>query len=217
MAYRAVLFDFDYTLGDATAGIVTSLNHAFSAMGFAPYSEEALRRTVGLSLPDTFSRLTGIDDPEKQREFVCHFKPVADRIMTGNTVLFPDTVRVLTELRRMGVRTGIVTTKYHYRIDEILEKFSIPHLIDVIIGGEDVENPKPHPDALYAAVKALALPRNEILYVGDSVVDAQAALCAGVDFAAVTTGTTRKEEFSAYPCVTVLRGIGELLELEIRL
>lgn len=46
MKYRAVLFDFDYTLGDSTKGIVLSANAALQRMGLEAQSEEAIRRTV---------------------------------------------------------------------------------------------------------------------------------------------------------------------------
>ena len=60
MKYRAVLFDFDYTLGDSTKGIVLSANAALQRMGLEAQSEEAIRRTVGLSLRDTYRALTEI-------------------------------------------------------------------------------------------------------------------------------------------------------------
>ena len=57
---------------------------------------------------------------------------MADAVMTSGTVLFGDTVKVLSGLKSKNVNTAIVTGKYHYRIDEILEKFGIQDLIDYI-------------------------------------------------------------------------------------
>ena len=53
--------------------------------------------------------------------------------------------------------------------------------------------------------------KEQILYVGDSLVDAKTAQAAGVDFAGVTTGTTKREELEQYPNVGIA---GELRELQ---
>ena len=50
--FRAIIFDFDYTLGDSTNGIVLSVNYAFEKLGFAAKDTESIRKTIGLSLTD---------------------------------------------------------------------------------------------------------------------------------------------------------------------
>ena len=52
MPYEAVIFDFDYTLADATPGIVGCVNHALGVLGLADRPEEDIRRTVGMTLED---------------------------------------------------------------------------------------------------------------------------------------------------------------------
>ena len=51
--YKAVIFDFDYTLGDSTNGIVLSINHALEKLGFRAQDTKTIQRTIGLSLKDT--------------------------------------------------------------------------------------------------------------------------------------------------------------------
>jgi phosphoglycolate phosphatase len=52
--YRAFIFDFDYTLCDATAGIVRSYNGAFRQFGYSERGEDEIRATVGLTVADSF-------------------------------------------------------------------------------------------------------------------------------------------------------------------
>ncbi len=66
----------------------------------------------------------------------------------------------------------------------------------MIVGGEDVTCEKPDPEGLLKAVETLGRDKQDVLYVGDSLVDAKTAQSAGVDFAAVLTGTTK--DFSDY-------------------
>lgn len=210
MKYNTVIFDFDYTLADATYGIVSSFNHAFSRLGISECDCERIKRTVGLSLDEAFVQLTGNEDKSLINSFRNLFREKADEVMSKNTVLFEDTVNTLQKLKHDGVNTGIVTTKYHYRIDETLNIHGISDLVDVIVGGEDVKVPKPSPEGLLLAIDSLNAKLNEVLYIGDSLVDAKTALAANVDFAAVTTGTTDKEDFSQYPCVKILKNLSEL-------
>lgn len=65
MQYQAVIFDFDYTLGDSTEGIITSANYALEKMGCKSAEREAIRRTIGLSLQETYIALTGDKQTEK--------------------------------------------------------------------------------------------------------------------------------------------------------
>ncbi len=211
-AYSVYLFDFDYTLGDATNGIVASVNFALSHMNFHTFPTEDIRRTIGMSLPETFTHLTKDDDIEKQQQFVKLFKEKADEIMIDNTELFPGTIKVLSYLKSKGIKTGIVTTKYHYRINQILNKFDINNLIDITIGGEDVKNAKPDPEALLTAIEKLNAHTDNVLYIGDSIIDAKTAQGANVDFIAVTTGTTQKDEFLQFPCIAVVSSLSQLLD-----
>ena len=52
MVYPAVLFDFDYTLGDATDAIVAGFAAGFAALGLPEPDREAVRRTVGMQVTD---------------------------------------------------------------------------------------------------------------------------------------------------------------------
>jgi phosphoglycolate phosphatase len=132
--------------------------------------------------------------------------------MSKNTMLFEDTVRTLKALKQNGINTGIVTTKYHFRIDETLDLHGVSEFFDIIIGGEDVKTPKPSPEGLLLAIDSLNAKIRNTLYIGDSLIDAKTALAASVDFAAVTTGTTTEHEFSQYPCVKISKSLSELFQ-----
>lgn len=83
-------------------------------------------------------------------------------------------------------------------------------LIDVIVGGEDVKVPKPSPEGLLLAIDSLNEKLSNVLYIGASLIDSKTALAANVDFAAVTTGTTKGTEFSQCPYVKIVNSLSEL-------
>ena len=208
--YKGIVFDFDYTLGDSAEGIVQSVRYALERIGYGNCSGGAIRRTIGLSLKNTYIALTGDTDEDSAEAFARYFKEKADEVMVDCTELYPSVKELLASFREQGFRTAIVTTKFHYRIEAILKKFQAEALIDLIIGGDDVKIEKPDPEGLLEVIKTLGLSAGEVLYVGDSLVDAATAKNAGVDFAGVLTGTTTREELERYPHRMMMESVKEL-------
>ena len=213
--YSAYLFDFDYTLGDATEGIVESVNYALKQMNLPIAIKEEIRKTIGMNLVATYSYLTQDETNDNQTCFVRLFRQRADEVMLENTKLFKDTETLLKNLKNRQFKTAIVTTKYNYRIQQILSKFDIASLIDVIVGCEDVVHPKPHPEPIEKAIKLLNVCPENCLYIGDSLIDAETAFRANVDFIAVTTGTTLKEEFVKFPYIKIFGCLNELVAFSL--
>lgn len=209
---KAIIFDFDYTLGDSAKGIALSINYALNKLGYPAPDIEAVKRTIGLSLTETYLALTSDDDLVKAEQFAKFFKEEADKVMVANTSLYPGVKTVLKAMKAKGYKTAIVTTKYHYRIEQILSKFRANELIDIIVGAEDVKIEKPNPEGLLWAIEHLGVRKEEVLYVGDSIVDAKTAENAKVKFAAVVTGTTTREDFRSYNNVYTGNSISDVCE-----
>jgi len=212
MKYKTFIFDFDYTLADATVGIVQCSNYALGQMGLPPESVENIRKTVGMTLPDMLCTLTGISDEESGRQFYSLFLSKADEVIADSTVLMPDTVTVISSLRQRGIKTAIVSTKVRYRIEETLNLMGIIELFDLIVGLEDVTEPKPSPEGLLKAIEHFGADKDAVLFIGDSLIDANTANNASVDFAAVLTGTTTHEEFLSLPHVYIAKNLTEMME-----
>ena len=97
MQPKAVLFDFDYTLGDCTDAIYACIGFALTTLGYGQPTLFAVRPTIGLTLPHTYAALTGDQCPEKAQEFAELFLQKAAETMTTGPTLFPDP---LPQLRR---------------------------------------------------------------------------------------------------------------------
>lgn len=206
----SVIFDFDYTLADSSTGIIESANYALSQLGLPTATAEAIRRTIGLSLPETLKALAGPDKEHFSEAFEKLFVARADEVMAGSTHLFdfvPDTVRALSE---NGLNLGIVSSKYRRRIESVLEREGLLGKFGVIVGGEDVAAFKPDPSGLLFAAEELSTKRANVLYVGDSLTDAETAMRASIPFVAVLSGVTERHEFVDHPVLRVLDSISEL-------
>jgi phosphoglycolate phosphatase-like HAD superfamily hydrolase len=209
--YTTYLFDFDYTLADSSRGIVMCYQTVLKRHGFNDVSDDRIKSTIGKTLEDSFSIMTGITDHDTLMGMRKEYVAVADKIMTDNTRLFPETVEVLTALKQSGAKVGIISTKYRYRIKECLNRHMPDNALDLIVGGEDVSVAKPHPEGVLFALSHLNSSAAETLYIGDSTVDAETAEAARVDFAAVLNGVTTTEELQKYPHVAIMPDLRGLL------
>jgi phosphoglycolate phosphatase len=209
----AAVFDFDYTLADSSEGCVECVNFAFQEMGLASHSDETICRTIGLSLKETFATLAGDRDAARGDEFTRLFVQRADQVMVDLTVMYKSAHTAITALHESGLRLGIVSTKFRYRIEQVLEREKLWPFFDVVIGGEDVEEHKPHPAGLLEAVRRLECAPRSTVYVGDSVVDAEVAKRAAVPFVAVLSGVTPEGHFESYERIGTLKDVSELPRL----
>ena len=78
MNYKTYLFDFDYTLADSSRGIVKCFRIVLTRHQYLTVTDEAIKRTIGKTLEESFSILTGITDPEQLESFRQEYRLEAD-------------------------------------------------------------------------------------------------------------------------------------------
>lgn len=210
---NSVIFDFDYTLFDSSSGIIISANYSLNELGFPNASDDAIRKTIGLSLPESFRVLTGNQDDDLANEYFRLFMKRADEIMVAHTVILDHAGDAIEHLTKRNIRMGIVSTKFRYRIEAMLDNEGIRDAFEVIIGGEDVSTFKPDPEGIFKAMESMNTGVSQTLYIGDSLTDAKAAANAEVPFAAVLTGVTEANLFAPYNALAVMENLSELPNL----
>ena len=213
MKYEAVLFDFDYTLADSSKGIVTCFQQVLKRNGYADVADETIKRTIGKTLENSFSILTGVTDADQLEAWRKEYVNEANTYMTVNTFIYPGALAVLEYLKEQGLKVGIISTKYRFRILEFFEHYLSPEWFDVIVGGEDVTKHKPDPQGVSIALERLGVSPSQVLYVGDSVVDGETAVNSGTAFIGVTTGMTSRDELAGFPHIGIVQELKEMIPL----
>jgi phosphoglycolate phosphatase len=209
---RTVIFDFDYTLADSSVGIIDCIQTAQLGMELPGSSEDAIRRTIGLSVPEILSTLNGSEQSHRVDEFRKRFQSRADEVMADNTFVYEGVPGVFQNLADRGIRNAIASTKFRYRIEGILQREGLAPLVHTVVGAEDVAEHKPDPACLQLALTQTKADATQALYVGDSLADAEAAQRAAIDFVAVLTGTTTATDFAAFASVAILEDVAALPE-----
>ncbi|MGC8669505.1 MAG: HAD family hydrolase [Chthonomonadales bacterium] len=189
----AFLWDIDGTLIDTTDLIVGGLQHAYRTFLHRNVPPEAIRGIIGIPLAQQVRilgdpELYGVEAAAMEREFIRWYEAHKDQER-----IIPEAVAALKAGRCAGHPTAVVTSKNRAEIANTLPRLAIEPWVDVIVSAEDVPRPKPHPDPILAALKALSIPASQAIYIGDTVHDAQAARAAGVAFCAVAWGAAGKD------------------------
>ena len=107
---------------------------------------------------------------------------------------------------------GIISTKERRHITASFDRYDMYPYIDILIAVDDNCPPKPDPSGVLLAMERLGGTKEDTLYTGDSLIDAHAAKNEGLDFVAVTTGTTAEEEFHTVPSIAILKDASLMLK-----
>ncbi|HEY6628184.1 MAG TPA: HAD family hydrolase [Acidimicrobiia bacterium] len=91
-----------------------------------------------------------------------------------------DVAGTLMRLQEAGLRLAVVSSDNRAAVDAAILALGIRSLIDAVVAGDDGFDAKPAPDALLEAARRLGVEPNQMLYVGDSWVDAGAGRAAGI-------------------------------------
>jgi pyrophosphatase PpaX len=190
MSRTTVLFDLDGTLIDSGPIILASMRHAsLTVLGREP-DEERVRAAIGG--PGLVEQMRELD-PGRVDELVAVYR--AHNELHANLVGFDDVIALLPLLRERGRRVGIVTAKRATTAALAQQRFPIlAESIEVLVGAEDTERHKPHPDPLLEALARLGERPERAAYVGDSPFDIRAAKAAGMLSIAVGWGGIHSHE-----------------------
>lgn len=191
---KIVLFDLDGTIIDSTEAILESFDKAYTSFGVDVPPAEKIKSLIGLPLDVMFVKL-GVEEADAMA-YVKAYKEHYGTIHTQKTVLLPH-AREAMELAYGYAKIGIVTTKTSEYSRILLEYFDLMQFCDLLIGREDVEHPKPHPEPIEKALRELCHRSGQVTYfVGDTDVDMLAAEAAGIGCVGVLSGYMTKEELS---------------------
>jgi len=189
-----ILFDLDGTLIDSTEAILESFAVAFKTFGQVVPDDALIKAEIGHPLDAMFSTL-GVAKAEVDA-YVHAYKMHYREISCAKTVLLPE-AREAVELAFKNATLGVVTTKTAKYSIELLEHMGLMAYFEVLIGREDVINPKPHPEPIQKALVKLPSDTNDIWMIGDTCMDMLAAKSAKVASVGVTCGYGTSESLAS--------------------
>jgi pyrophosphatase PpaX len=181
-----LLFDLDGTLVDTIELLCQSMEFAFADFdGPRPTRPEWIAG-IGTTLRSQVQAWAR--SAEELEWLVARYRVYQTEHFARMTVPYPGVTEVLLALRDGGHPLALVTSKYHALARKVLAHVDYLPLFDVIVGGDSIANPKPHPEPVHKALSELGAHPDEALFIGDSPHDVRAGNAAGVATAACLWG-----------------------------
>ena len=188
MAIKAILFDIDGTLVDSNDAHVAAWQAAFRDVG-KDFDDQTVHDQIGKGtdmlvptlLPDT-------DEAEQERLGDAHGAIFKDRFL-NDIKPFPGAHDLLARVRDAGLHVVLASSASQEELDHYLDLLDARDIVTVTTTADDVENTKPAPDIFATALKKLSpLAPDELIVVGDTPYDIEAAAKCGIAAVGVRSG-----------------------------
>jgi phosphoglycolate phosphatase len=205
---KGILFDLDGTIVDSKEAYLEAAKTAFEAVGQKlPETQTALEIPKRLEQGFQIHDLVGTDI----RAFLDIYLKTYYSVTKTKTKPVSNVHGTLGVLSK-NAKLALITMRFVPKsaIIEELKKFGLAQFFAHIVTALDTHKPKPSPEALIAAVKALDVNLCDCVIVGDSVTDVRAGKSAGAMTVAVLSGLFSREELARENPDLILRDVTEL-------
>ena len=194
--HRAVVFDLDGTLVHSAPDLHAAVNAALRDHGRVAVTLDQVISFIGNGVSKLVERAliaTGGVTPELHTAALDRFMESYNADMTRLTEPYPGVMACLQALKDRGVPMGLCTNKPEDPARHICDALGLSPYLSVIVGARQGVAHKPDPEPLLSCIAELGATPADTVYVGDSAVDCETALRAGVPFRFFTGGYLNSE------------------------
>lgn len=204
-----LLFDFDGTLLNTNDLIIQSFQHVLNKYFPGEYDRNDILPFLGPTLHETF----GSVNLEKSEEMIKDYREWNIGMHDELSTEFDGVTKTLHLLKEQGLKMAIVSTKQNAVVMKGLNLLNVTDLFDVVIGLDDVQNPKPDPEPILLALERLGADKEESLMIGDNLHDIVGGQNAGVRTAGVAWSLKGEEFLQSFNPDYMLHHISDLLRI----
>ncbi|GAB4119181.1 MAG: phosphoglycolate phosphatase [Sideroxydans sp.] len=213
----AIVIDLDGTLLHTAPELAESANRMLRDMGRAPVSQDLLMSYIGNGIHWLVKRaLTGDMHAEPDAALFDEALPIFEKHYTElvcTSKPFANVAQGLDALKAAGFRLGCITNKVMRYTDPVLKASGLAPYFEIVLAGDTLPEKKPHPLPLLHAAKFFGCAIEQLLLVGDSLSDMQAARAAGCPILCVPYGYNHGEPVETLKVDAVIPDLTGVLPL----
>ena len=218
LAVKAVMIDLDGTLLDTAADLAAAANAMLRELGKAELPHTTIQSYIGKGIQKLVKRtLTGSLDGEPDAALFAKAMPIYEReyanTLCVSTHPYPGVVEGLNALRETGFRLACITNKAEAFTLPLLRATGLLDYFEMVLSGDSLPKKKPDPLPLLHACKHFGILPHEMLLIGDSLNDAEAARAAGCHVFCVPYGYNEGRDVRELNCDAIVTSIDEASRL----
>ncbi|MBA2404438.1 MAG: HAD family hydrolase [Bdellovibrionales bacterium] len=176
LSQKHILFDCDGTLLKSLGFGMDAFNFALEHVGARPHTPEEIKKFFGQSADKIFYHLLG-DKKKAEEAYEIYFEFEVNHVSRIHT--HAGIVELLDNLKASGARMGVVTGRHSRDLELLFNHTKLHHYFEALVCDDHLSIPKPHPEGLLLVATRMNINIKDCYYVGDSVMDIQAAHAAG--------------------------------------
>jgi phosphoglycolate phosphatase len=196
LLYKHIIFDLDGTLSDSREGIYNAYYHVFNELGLTRPDSETLKTLIGPPLQKGFSDVFGLWGESNEQAVKVFREYYGSKGLFENT-LYPGIKDLLEKLQQAGAILYVATAKYQIFANQVLDYFDITQFFTEISGADYKGNHAAKVEIIAGLLRRNGLQDpSEVVVIGDTQFDIQAAAELEIDSIGVTYGFTTEQEIS---------------------
>ena len=220
MKYSLAVFDMDGTILNTLDDMTDSLNVILGKYKFPLHTVEEVRFMVGNGIPKLIER--AIPDGRNNSDFeklLNDFIEYYEKHCAEKTAPYAGIPECIKKLREAGIKIAVNTNKVEAAAIALCDDY-FPGLFDIISGSRPGMPPKPAPDGIYEILKRAQMDGKSegqrAVFIGDSDVDMQTGMNAGLDVIGVDWGFRGKAFLQEHGAKVIMMNAEELTEYLVK-
>lgn len=197
---KLVIFDLDGTLLNTIADLAAATNYALTQFGYPTHSTDAYRFFVGNGINKLFERALPEADrtPENVLRIRSKFVPYYNIHNADLSRPYPGIEDLLNQLQQHHIQIAVASNKYQEATAKLIGQYFPAIRFTAVFGQRENVPTKPDPQVVNEIIQLAGVSKEEVVYIGDSGVDMQTGLNAGVTTIGVCWGFRPKSELQEF-------------------
>ena len=208
---KLILYDLDGTLADTRRDIINGVRHALKTLNGPELTDDEIKDCVGTGLHALIRDVFRTQDEALADKGAKLYREHYKKHMLDHTTLYPGAREFLKYFKDR--KQAVITNKPDPFSSQILEALGVAGYFIAILVGDNGLPFKPDPAAVRHLMEKTGAATEEVLFVGDSPIDIQAARNAGVEIVTLSHGFASESTLSEAKPDYIVRNFEELLGL----
>ncbi|MEK7773694.1 MAG: HAD-IA family hydrolase [Deltaproteobacteria bacterium] len=208
-----IIFDLDGTLIDSSEDIARAANMTLRAMGYGEQGMESIKENIGWGVKALLERLMPREGPGRVEEARGKFLDFYGKHLVVDTYPYPNVRETLSRFKELNKTMAVVTNKPVMLAQRILDLLDLSGFFVMVVGGDSFSYRKPHPEPIKKVVSALGAAPDRTVLIGDSPIDCEAGMSAGVNTVGVSYGFRGTQDLKMAGCSIIVDDFQELVDI----